>query len=650
VKKSMVLLTVAICTIIIAVTVFQGIIPVKYEIEAGSTAPGDIYATREVVDTVTTEKLRKTAEEEVTRQFVIDNDITLHADRDLANIFLEITKDRQGQNSAFRSNYCLELTEAEYKKFRETITEVQQDIMNRGVTNVEEAVVAAGESIRVRTYDEAAAAAGMDILKKTIAVNKEESGEKTQEEIKRARDAVKDVVYKENQIIVRKGDIVSEAQFAVLSSLGLVKGKETLKIFQLLGVLLFLVAGIGVLHLYLRAEKKEGRLPQNYPVIVSTIMAATIVMTYANKGQMINMYTIPIGAGGILLSVLIGKKPAIFIHTITASVAAIVMGGNVYYLAAILLSGYLSIFMFSNVSQRSRLVLVSGRCILINAAVFLSLGLLQGLSFIEAVKIGGYGIINSALSAVILMGFLPFLETLFDIATPFRLLELSNPDHPLLSRLLKEAPGTYHHSLMVGNLAEAACEEIGANGLLARVGAYYHDAGKLKSPDMFTENQYGANPHDRMDPKESAKIIIAHVRDGLSLLQEYKLPKVIKNITACHHGASAAMFFLYKARQLDETADDKPFRYPGPIPKTKEESVVMMADSVEAAVRSLDDKSEKSIKGMIEKIIDGKISDGQMTDCPLTFSEIQKISAAFLKVFGGYFHSRIKYPDKDTKE
>lgn len=649
-KKSMVLLIVTICILIIAATVFGGITPVKYEISVGSAAPGDIYATREVVDTVTTEKLRKSAEDAVVQQYVIDNDITLRADRDLANIFLEITKDRQGEASSFRSSYCLELTESEYKKFRETITEVQQDIMNRGVTNAAAAVVDAGESIRVRTYNEAAASAGMDILKKTIAVNKELSGERTEEEIKRARESVKDIVYKENQIIVRKGDIVSEAQFAVLSTLGLVKGKETFKIFQLLGVLLCIASGVWVIRVYLTGERKEGKLPQNYPVIVSTIMAAAVLMTYLSKGNFVNMYLIPIGAGGMLLSVLIGRRAAVFVHTIISALAAIIMGANAYYLASILLSGYLSIFMISNVSQRSKIVLVSGRCVIIGAAVFWSIGLLQGLRFLEALKIGGYAAVNSALSAIILMGFLPVLETVFDVATPFRLLELSNPDNPLLTRLLKEAPGTYHHSLMVGNLAEAACDEIGANGLLARVGAYYHDAGKLKSPDLFTENQYGKNPHDTMDPRESAKIIIAHVRDGMSLLDEYKLPKVIKNITACHHGASAAMFFLYKAKKFDETVDEKPFRYPGPLPRTKEESVVMMADSVEAAVRSLDDKSEKSIKEMIGKVIDGKISDGQLTDCPLTFSEIQKITAAFLKVFGGYFHSRIKYPDREAKD
>lgn len=649
-KKSIAVIIIAICILAIGFTVFDGIIPVKYSINIGSTAPDDIYATREIVDTFTTEKMRAAAEESVEDQYVIDNSVTISAEQNLENLFKEIEKDRGDGIALYRNRYCRSLSKTEYEAFKQMITEIHEQIMNKGVTSTQEALKTAEEELKNLTRDEDAISAGMEIFSKTIAVNKEKSAEKTKEAIKAARDAVAEVVYKENQIIVRKGDIVNKAQYEVLSGLGLVKGKETLKIFQLIGVVLFMAAWTGVLYQYLKTCTSSEKLTINQIVMVSTIMAATILMTHMNKGAIVNPYMIPIGTCGILTAILIGPKFSVFIHTITAVIAAVVMGGNAYYLAVVIISGYVSIFLYTNISHRSKLVVVSLQHALIGAALFFATGLLQGMSLVESLKICGYGIINTALSAVIVLGFLPFFETFFDVATPFRLLDLSNPDNPLLSRLLKEAPGTYHHSLMVGNLAEAACDAIGGNGLLARVGAYYHDAGKLKSSGMFTENQYGVNPHDSLEPEESAKIIISHVRDGVEFMNEYKLPKAVKSITASHHGTTTVSYFLFKAKSKNENVDESLFRYPGPLPKTKEECVVMMADSVEAAVRSLDDKSESAIREMVTKIIKGKISDGQISNCPLTFAEIEKIGSSFIKVFGGYYHSRIKYPDKDSKD
>ena len=645
-KKSKGLPIIIISVLLIALTMFEGISPKKYDIEAGEAAPLDIYATREVIDEVTTEKQRDKAQEAVENQYILDNDITLRADRDLANLFLEIEKSRQGESSSYKSDYCLALTSEEFKSFREMLMDIQQEIMNRGVKMKDEAISIAKESIRAKTQNEAAAGAGALILSETIAVNKEASPEKTQEEIKRARADVENVVYKENQIIVRKGDIVNEAQFAVLSQLGLVKGKETVKIFQLLGIVLFMLSACSVIMLYFKAVAERESLPKNFAVIISVIAAISLVMTNLNRVGFVNPYIIPVIAGGILISILIGTRISIFIHTVICVASSIVMGQNAFYFASVLLSGYIAIFLFANISQRSKLVIASCWCTLFCALTFLSISLLQGVAAKVAFKVLGYGAINGALSSVIVMGFLPFLETFFDIVTPFRLMELSNPDNPLLSRLLKEAPGTYHHSLMVGNLAEAACEAIGGNSLLARVGAYYHDVGKLKRAEMFTENQYGTNPHDDLTPRESAKIIISHVKDGAALLSEYKVPTAIREIEATHHGSTPVAYFLYQARLSDDTVLEKEFRYPGPIPKTKESTVVMLSDSVEAAVRSLDDKSEGAIREMVKKIINGKMEDGQLSLCPLTFSEIEKITDAFLKVFEGYFHSRIKYPEK----
>ena len=244
------------------------------------------------------------------------------------------------------------------------------------------------------------------------------------------------------------------------------------------------------------------------------------------------------------------------------------------------------------------------------------------------------------------VGFQPVFEAAFNLATPAKLLELANPNQPLLRRLLLEAPGTYHHAIVVANLAEAAAEKIGANPLLARTGAYFHDIGKLKRPLYFKENQMGDNPHDRTDPYVSAAIVTAHTRDGLALAQKYHLPPEIQTIIMEHHGDTPVMYFYHKALQM---ADGKPvdiadFRYDGQRPTTKESAIVMLADTIEAAVRSIPDPTPKAIEQFIERLVRGKLEDGQLSNSPLTLRDIDAICEAFCKVLNGVFHERIEYP------
>ncbi|MGB9846893.1 MAG: HDIG domain-containing metalloprotein, partial [Desulfotomaculales bacterium] len=225
---------------------------------------------------------------------------------------------------------------------------------------------------------------------------------------------------------------------------------------------------------------------------------------------------------------------------------------------------------------------------------------------------------------------------------------LSHPSSPLLRRLLTEAPGTYHHSIVVGNLAEAAAEAIGAESLLTRVGAYYHDVGKLKRPYFFIENQLNQdNPHDKIAPTLSTLILTAHVKDGVELAREYKLPPVIIDIIEQHHGSSLCTYFYHKALEngTNELLNEEEFRYEGPKPKTKEAALVMLADSVEAAVRSLQNRTPGRIEGIVRKVIKDKLMDGQLDECDLTLKDLDKVASAFLQVLSGIFHARIEYPD-----
>ena len=226
-----------------------------------------------------------------------------------------------------------------------------------------------------------------------------------------------------------------------------------------------------------------------------------------------------------------------------------------------------------------------------------------------------------------------------------KLVELSNPNHPLLKKILMETPGTYHHSVMVANLADAACESVGANGLLARVGSYYHDIGKTVRPNYFIENQHsGVNPHDSLTPEESKSIIIAHATDGARILREYKMPKEIVDIAEQHHGTSFLQFFYHKAKEQNPDVTEDEFRYPGPKPQTKEIAIIMIADSTEAAVRSMKEPTPEKIAKLVHSIIQGKLNDGQFDACSISVRELKKVEAVICETLNGMFHNRIEYP------
>ena len=644
-KKQINYIIQTICIILMTLILIKGITPAKYDISIGDTCPVDIYAPRSVVDKITTDKQRERAGENVTPQYELDNDITLKADRNLANIFIEIAKERSGEASSFKSEYCARLPEDEFQEFRTAVTEAQQNIMNNGITEKEEALNEAKSLIMDKLKSDAAAAAGVEILNNTLEVNKFPSETKTVEEIERAKSNVPSVTYKENQIIVRRGDIVTEAQYFVLSELGLISGDESMRIWQIIGVALFMIMCFVIAAVYIRINGNKKLFTPKINTMVCIAALLSLCISLLSTVGTVNKYILPVAAGAAILAILAEVKFSLLMNVLITSAAAIATGGDMYYFFSVFVSGCICIYLFSNIAQRRKLVFSSLLFSVLTGAAYFAIGLIQSVEIKESLMRALFGAVSALITSVIVMGTLPFWENVFDIITPFRLSDLANPNQPLLKRLLLEAPGTYHHSLMVGNLAEAACEQIGGNYLLARTGAYYHDIGKLLRPEMFTENQYGINPHDTLEPKESAQIIIKHISDGKALAQEYKLPDAIKRIIFSHHGKTAVVYFLNKAQRLGETVNEDDFRYPGDLPATREEAVVMLADSCEAAVRSLDEKNEVSIKAMIEKIIASKIADSQLRESPITFEELETIQNTFIKVFSGYFHSRIKYPD-----
>jgi putative nucleotidyltransferase with HDIG domain len=283
-------------------------------------------------------------------------------------------------------------------------------------------------------------------------------------------------------------------------------------------------------------------------------------------------------------------------------------------------------------------------------AVVVAFGALEQRDLAAQAQLIGVGVFNAAVSVALAAGTFAVLGNVFGIMTVFQMLELANPSNRLLRRLLLETPGTYHHSVMVGNLAERAAETIGADPLMARVAAYYHDVGKMKNPLAFIENQAGAhNIHDDLDAETSARIIAGHIRDGIDLAYEHGLPVQVTGFIPQHHGTSVMSYFhgkaLREAGGREDLVDERLYRYPGPKPQSREAAILMLADGVEASVRSLDEKDEESIREMVDRIVDARVEDGQLDDAELTLRDISQIKDAFVAQLLGMYHSRIKYPD-----
>lgn len=444
--------------------------------------------------------------------------------------------------------------------------------------------------------------------------------------------------------IISYGDIVTEDKLKVLAELNLLEtGKLDFAFFG--GVLSLVLLLAFLLILYMRNFCRKMLNGVKEVILLCVIILMTLMATWLLNP--VKSLLIPIFIAPMLISILLDLRLGIVVNLLLALSVSFAVKGNVGFLFTVVIGGTIAAYIVHGANQRSRMP-VSGLVIAaLNAAIIASVGLIEKSDLLTLANNAAAVAVNGLLSTIFTIGTLPFFESSFNIITPLKLLEMANPNQPLMKKLLMEAPGTYHHSLMVGNLAEVAAEAINGNALLARVGAYYHDVGKLKRPNFFKENQLSDNPHDRMTPNLSTLVITAHTSDGAEIAEKYKVPLAIRNIISQHHGTTLVAYFYYKAKKTDKSDSIKPedFRYQGPRPNTKEAAVVMLADSVEAAIRSMVEKTEGKMEGLIRKIIKDKLDDGQLDLCDLTLKDMDMIAKAFARVFGGYFHEREEYPE-----
>ena len=453
------------------------------------------------------------------------------------------------------------------------------------------------------------------------------------------------------EIVVSEGEPVTAHQLELLGTLGLLSDSASaLYIYIALGVLVIIVMYLqyGYIHKYYPAINKEF----SKIVMISILNVFPVIL--ARLFGMMSNYIIPLACMPMLITLLLNYK----ISLVFSMLNVILIGGAVGFNPNIIILAILNVVLggtlLRKMQQRNDILYSSITVAVLSSILTFSVGTLTTNNFMEILADSTFAAAGAILSGILTIGVLPFFESTFDIVTNAKLLELSNPNNPLLKKLLMEAPGTYHHSILVANLAELAAEQVGGNPLLARIGAYYHDVGKTKRPYFFRENQFGKkNPHDRLKPEVSSKIIISHVKDGSELAKEYNLPKTIHDFIVTHHGETLVKYFYLTVKNNSENPDEvkeEDFKYPGPKPMSKEQGIVMLADSTEAAVRSINEPTEEKIEKMVNNIIDDKLATGQLDNCDLTLRDISKIKKCFLKALNGIHHERIEYPDDNKKE
>lgn len=646
--------------------VYASILPQKYDLKVGEVVQEDIRARKDGINTVATHKLQQAAADSVSKKYTLDHNITLESKGEITQIFYSIKQvrsrnylDEQGKVDALKRMIDKDLAEETYVQAvkmddaglmeLETITKaILEKVMEGGVKedSIDRAKTYIIEEFKNTDIPQEAKNMGEDIALSAIKSNMVYDSEATEKEQQDAMNAVEPVKIARNQILIEKGTIVTAEQRELLKDLGLLVQDRRANLSLLAGTMLLaaILEGILIFAVYFfHRNLFENDL---YLSLMALVILSTLVISIAVKA--ISSYLIPLAAGSMLISILINPSIAL-ISSFIMSISVGIMLGNDFVISMVAFLGAVAgVFCTVRLSQRADLTKSGGIIGLVDFVLITGIGLLNNDPFWTTIRQSSWGIVSGILSSVLTIGILPFLESAFGITTSIKLLELSNPNQALLRKLMIDAPGTYHHSIIVGNLAEAAAEAVGADPLMARVGANYHDIGKLKRPYFFIENQLTSdNPHDKLNPTLSALIITSHVKDGLEIAREYRLPAVISDFIAQHHGTTLLSYFYNKAATgADKKPDEASFRYEGPKPQTREVAIVMIADSVEAAVRSMSSPTPGKIDGLIRQIIKEKLSDGQLDESDLTLKELDKIAGAFSRVLTGIFHTRIEYPDR----
>ena len=487
------------------------------------------------------------------------------------------------------------------------------------------------------------------------------SAKLTDEEIKQAENNVSKYsgIVNENERIIAKHDRITREDKLKIESFKAAKGEQIGGegyLLQFLGKLLHIGFLLTLLTIYLFLFRKKIFFDNQRIILIASNIIFISFITYMINQISVNvplqfMIFVPVSA--MLITIIFDSRVGFYSTVIIVLITGALRGNDYTFAAMNLFASALSVYTVRDIKNRSQ-IFRSFLFILIGYVVSILAFGLERFASAESISIEmAFAGTNALISPVLTYGLLIFFERIFKITTDLTLLELSNFDRPLLKELARRAPGTFNHSMTMGTLAEAAAERIGANPLMARVGAYYHDIGKTITPHNFVENQLNnQNVHENLTPEESVSLIIKHVREGVVLGQENNLPQEIMDFIPMHHGTTTISYFYDKAKKLygEEKVNINDYKYPGPKPNTKETAIIMLADGCESAVRSIDEPDPVKVENLIEKIVQSRVADGQLDDSPITFSDLNKIKEAFLGILIGQHHRRIRYPKQDEME
>ena len=541
----------------------------------------------------------------------------------------------------------------EEKPSKITLTADSRNFTDEIVTT-EEILESIGHSLEAQEYS-GDIVESSDISKfivPNVILNKEVSEERFNAELGIEIDN-NTTVYSPGYRIVSRGDLVSPQQGRLITMYtqqlitnGNVEQRSSW--LSLLGQIMYILLLMGVLVGYMKFYApnvwKDNR---NFIFIVSLVGLFVVVSAIVSRYLVLGLYLIPIVMVPILVQVFFHGRMALWAGVVTAMLCAAMTTSAFQYLAIEFVGITAAVFSLRDLAKRSQLLQTSvfvGVCYILMYVTYqlMSTGAFNTIMG-RMIAVLAVNAVLTSVCYVLMFG----VERIFGFISNVTLIELTDVNTPLLRALSDECPGTFNHVIAVSNLADDAARQIGANALLTRAGAMYHDIGKLSNPTFFTENQHGVNPHDGLSPKQSAQIIISHVSEGLKRAEKAGLPKVLRDFISEHHGKGQAkyFYFTYCKQHPDEVVDTAPFTYPGPNPRSRETSVLMMADAVEAASRSMQEHSPTAITELVNKIIDGQIADGLHNDSPLSFHDVSVIKEVFIRRLMTMYHSRIAYPE-----
>ncbi|SER17858.1 hypothetical protein SAMN04487944_101521 [Gracilibacillus ureilyticus] len=683
------LMTAIVCTVIFFSLTYTNVYMETYDIEKFSTAKETIRSPITIEHTKETERRIRDAVQSVEDHYEISSDVTEEQVASVNEIFEVIEKieseDLKKELSkptisiSDKVSYLKQLVEEESVRemdsavftalFRAEPADrlLAKELLNSSLYDAFHTGIKVGEEQQVirrieqklsySTLDYSLVQSLQPLIVFGVEPNSFFSADETNEAQKQAREGVEPVLIRAGELIVEEGQLITNEIYEELEITGLLN--EERNVFPLIGLLiLMLLLGMLIFLELNHAKKTTYSLRKLVAIIIMSgviVSVMKVISLYVTTDNPLYFIT-PIATVSMLLKILIRERIAIVFSIIYAIVGSVVFNANLPGLLNMevgiyfLITQLVSIYFLAIVKDKAAVVKTGVGVALMNAiTVFLFLLLsFEKYDWSDYLLFGSYGFLSAIIATILTVGMLPFFESGLGILSDAKLLTLSSPNQPLLRKLLIEAPGTYHHSIMVANLSEASCEAIGANGLLARVAAYYHDLGKTVRPHYFIENQMGMkNPHEYLDPYQSAEIILQHPADGANLLRKEKLPQEIIDIALQHHGTTLLKFFYYKAKEKNEKVKEEDFRYDGPKPATKEAAVVSICDSIEAAVRSLSNPDQKEIEKIVSAIFQDRMLDGQLSDSSLTFMELEQMKNVICETLKGIYHSRIQYPKEE---